>query len=168
MRRHSCGPVRCPVPSSSCPERDRPMRKLIVALLLAPAAAFAGGYAIPNENARDLALSQATVAAQNGPEAAHTNPSALAGQKGFAVTGNIEVLINDTTWSVPGGTPSFPTPQSASLQPHANTPPQVAAAYGNALPNGMAYGFGLSVSVPGGGALPWPANWPGAARIHEA
>jgi len=143
------------------------MRYLTALLLLAPAAALAGGYAIPNENARDLALSQATVAAQNGPEAAHTNPSALAGQKGFAITGNIEVLINDTTWSVPGGSASFPTAQSASLQPHANTPPQVAAAYGNALPNGMAYGVGLSVSVPGGGALPWPANWPGAARIQE-
>ena len=51
------------------------MRNLIAALLLAPAAAFAGGYAIPNENARDLALSQANVASQNGPEAAHANPA---------------------------------------------------------------------------------------------
>jgi len=136
------------------------MRYLTALLLLAPAAAFAGAYAIPNENARDLALSQATVAAQNGPEAAHTNPSALAGQKGLAVTANLEVLINKTDWSAPGL-------GSASLQDHANTPPQVAASYGNALPNGMAYGVGLSISVPGGGALPWPTNWPGVGRIQD-
>src|SRR3977135_1159428 len=118
MRRPSCSPVRCPVPSSSCPERDRPMRKLIAALLLAPAAAFAGGYAIPNENARDLALSQATVAAQNGPEAAHQNPSALAGQEGLAVSGYVEMLYNRTTWS-------DPTLGAATLQPKANFPPEV-------------------------------------------
>jgi long-chain fatty acid transport protein len=135
-------------------------RYLTALLLLAPAAAFAGGYAIPNENARDLALSQATVAAQNGPEAAHTNPSALAGQRGLAVTANLEVLVNRTDWS-------DPTLGSASLQSHANTPPQVAVAYGNDLPNGMAYGAGLSVLVVGGGALPWPTNWPGVGRIQD-
>src|SRR5881227_612750 len=106
------------------------MRYLIAALLLAPAAAFAGGYAIPNENARDLALSQATVAAQNGPEAAHTNPSALAGQQGLSVGANLEVLYNVTTWS-------DPSLGQATLQPKANYPPQLAASYGNTLPNGM-------------------------------
>ena len=96
------------------------MRYLIAALLLAPAAAFAGGYAIPNENARDLALSQSTVAAQNGPEAAHTNPSALAGQQGLAVTANLEMLYNVTTWSAP-------SLGQATLQPKANYPPELAA-----------------------------------------
>src|ERR671937_3310355 len=108
------------------------MRHLIAALLLAPAA-FAGGYAIPNENPRDLALSQATVAAQNGPEAAHTNPSALAGQQGLAVSASGEMIYNRTTWS-------DPALGQASLQPKANFPPQVAASYGNTLANGMAYG----------------------------
>ncbi|MFL5442860.1 MAG: hypothetical protein ACJ79W_27195, partial [Myxococcales bacterium] len=77
------------------------MRHLIALLFLAPAAAFAGAYAIPNENPRDLALSQSSVAAQNGPEAAHFNPAALAGQKGLAVTANIELLANRTHWSDP-------------------------------------------------------------------
>jgi long-chain fatty acid transport protein len=136
------------------------MRYLTALLLLAPAAAFAGGYAIPNESARDLALSQATVAAQTGPEAAHTNPSALAGQRGLAVTANVEMLYNKTRWS-------DPTLGSSSLKPHANFPPEVAASYGNDLPNGMAYGVGLAVLVPGGGALPWPTNWPGVGRIQD-
>src|SRR5476651_2418461 len=96
------------------------MRKLIAALLLAPAAAFAGGYAIPNENARSLGLSQADVAAQTGPEATYQNIAALAGQKGLGVTGNLEMIYNRTSWS-------DPQLGSASLQPHPNSRPMLPA-----------------------------------------
>jgi len=136
------------------------MRYSIAALILAPAAAFAGGYAIPNENARDLALAQGNVAAQNGPEAAHSNPAALAGQKGLAVSASVELLANQTTWSDPGL-------GSASLKGHSNFPPELAASYGNTLGNGMPYGVGLSLMLPGGGSLPWPTGWPGANRIQN-
>ena len=136
------------------------MRKLIAALLLAPPAAFAGGYAIPNESARDLALSQATVAGQTGPEAAHTNPAAIAGTQGLAFTVNLEMLYNSTTWS-------DPSLGSATLVPKANWPPELAASYGNKLANGMGYGFGLAFLVPGGGSLPWPDHWQGAQRIQN-
>ncbi|HZR10929.1 MAG TPA: outer membrane protein transport protein [Myxococcales bacterium] len=136
------------------------MRSLIAVLLLAPAAAFAGGYLIPNENARDLALCQSNVAAQNGPEAAHANPAALAGQKGLAVSASGELLYNVTTWS-------DPTLGSSTLRPRSNFPPELAASYGNTLPNGMGYGFGAAVLVPAGGSLFWPQNWPGAARIQQ-
>src|SRR3954471_660965 len=135
------------------------MRTLIAALLLAPAAAFAGAYAIPNENPRDLALSQSNVAAQNGPEAAHFNPAALAGQKGLAVTVNAELLANRTRWS-------DPSLGSASLENPFSYPPEAAASYGNTLGNGMPWGVGLSLMLPGGGQLPWPANWPGSTRIQ--
>ncbi len=136
------------------------MRNLIAVLLLAPAAAFAGGYAIPNENARDLGLSQSNVAAQNGPEAAHSNPAALAGQQGLALSASLEMLYNRTTWS-------DPTLGSSSLRPKANLPPELAASYGSKLPNGMGWGVGVAFLVPGGGSLPWPQNWPGAARIQD-
>src|SRR4051812_8387227 len=134
------------------------MRYLIAALILAPAAAFAGAYAIPNENPRDLALSQSTVAAQNGPEAAHTNPSALAGQRGLSFMAGAEMLYNRTTWSEE-------TLGSSQLRKKANFPPELAVAYGNTLPNGMGYGVGLAFLVPGGGSLFWPFDWPGAGRI---
>lgn len=135
------------------------MRNLIAALLLAPATAFAGAYAIPNENARDLALAQGNVAAQTGPEAAHSNPAALAGQKGLAISASLEMLYNRTTWTDPNlGT--------ATLRPHASLPPEAAVSYGNTLPNGMPYGVGLSLMLPGGGALNWPTGWAGSARIQ--
>ncbi len=135
------------------------MRILIAALLLAPAAALAGAYAIPNESARDLALSQSNVASQTDADAAHFNPAALAGQKGLALSASLEMLYNMTDWS-------DPTLGSASLKTHLNWPPQLAAAYGNELPNGMPYGVGLSLMLPGGGSLIWPQNWPGAGRIQ--
>jgi len=53
------------------------------------------------------------------------------------------------------------------LRPKANWPPELAASYGNKLPNGMPYGVGLAFLVPGGGSLVWPANWAGAGRIQE-
>jgi long-chain fatty acid transport protein len=136
------------------------MRHLIALLFLAPAAALAGGYAIPNESARDLALSQSNVAAQNGPEAAHFNPAALAGQKGLGVTANLELLANRTHWT-------DPTLGSASLDNPLSFPPELAASYGNTLGNGMPWGVGLSLMLPGGGQLPWPANWPGQFRIQS-
>jgi long-chain fatty acid transport protein len=137
------------------------MRKLIAALLLAPAAAFAGGYAIPNENARSLALSQADVAAQTGPEAAYQNAAALAGLVGLGATGSLEVIANATDWS-------DPTLGSASLRAHPNTPPMLAVSYGDKIGSGdMAYGFGVAFLVPGGGSIFWPNGWPGAGRIQS-
>ena len=136
------------------------MRKLIAALLLAPAAAFAGGYAIPNENTRSLALTQSDVAAQNGPEAAYQNASALAGQQGLAVTADLEMLYNRTDWS-------DPTLGSASMKPHANWPPAVAVGWGDKLPNQMPYGAGIAFLIPAGGVLFWPTGWAGAGRIQD-
>lgn len=135
------------------------MRIAIAALLLAPAASFAGAYAIPNENARDLGLSQATVAAQTGPEATYQNSAALAGQQGLSISASLEMLYNRTDWS--DGTLG-----AASLRPKANYPPAVAVGWGNKLPNGMPYGLGVAFLVPGGGSLEWPTGWAGAGRIQ--
>jgi long-subunit fatty acid transport protein len=138
------------------------MRTIIavfVILMIAPVAARAAGYAIPNEHARELALSQATVAAQNGPEAVYQNVAALAGQQGLAFSGSVEMLINDTNWS-------DPALGNASLRPHANFPPAAAIAWGNVMPNGVPFGVGFGFNVPGGGSLPWPTDWQGAPRIQ--
>jgi long-chain fatty acid transport protein len=141
------------------------MRNLIaaaLALLLSPLAARAGGYAIPAEAAREIGLSQSTVAAQTGPEAIYQNSAALAGQKGFAISGSLEILYNTTDWTDNAASnPSF-----ASLVPKANFPPEIAAAYGGVLPNGMNYGVGAGLLLPGGGSLYWPNNWQGDQRIQ--
>ena len=135
------------------------MRKFIIATsLLLPATSFAGGYIIPNENARDLALSSATTASQTGPEALFINEAELAGQDGLAVAASGEVLVNRTTWSDQG--------QSASLIPQYNTPPSGTIGFGKHLDKNMALGLAVGVDLPAGGALVWPNGWQGQEYIQ--
>lgn len=136
------------------------MRKLIAAAMLWPAVALAGGYAIPNENARDLALGQAAVAAQTGPEAIFQNTAALAGQRGLAISGSLEMLDNRTSWD-------HPVLGSSSTRSHPNFPPALSIAYGGEFRNGMGWGVGAGVFVPAGGSLYWPDHWAGATRIQS-
>jgi len=136
------------------------MRKLIIlASILVPTAALAGGYTIPNENARDLALGQAAVADQTGPEALFLNTAALAGPEGLAISASGELLINQTTWT-------DSTLGTASLVPQNNLPPTAAISYGARLGNGMRWGAGIGFGVPGGGALIWPNGWQGQQYIQ--
>jgi long-subunit fatty acid transport protein len=133
------------------------MRTLIAVTLLCPAIALAGGWSIPNPDARALALAQAGVANQTGPEAISMNVAGLAGQQGFAVTGSLQLIDNKTSWS-------DPALGSASTDTHPTFPPIVAASYGGALSNGMGWGVGAGFSALGGGSLFWPEGWPG--RFH--
>ena len=137
------------------------MRKLILATsLLAPAAAHAGGYLIPNENARTLGLSQADLADPTGAETVFLNPAGLAGQIGLDLSGSIEWLDNRTDWS-------DPNLGSASLLSHFNSPPALAASFGDVLPNDMLWGVGVGFNVPAGGSLNWPNGWPGQEFIQS-
>jgi len=137
------------------------MRNLIIATtLLAPAAASAGGYVIPNETPRDLGLSQAAVADQTGAEAIFLNTAALAGQEGLNVSLGDELLINRTEWSDGNG-------NSAKISPQVNTPPSIAVSYGKKLKDGMAWGAAIGFHVPAGGALVWPKGWAGQESIQS-
>ncbi len=136
------------------------MRKLLIATsILAPATAFAGGYVIPNENARDIALSSAATAAQTGPEALFLNVAELAGPEGLAISASGEILANRTTWS----DPSLGT---ASLVPQYNAPPSGVVSFGKHFGEGMAIGLGLGADVPAGGSLVWPNGWQGQESIQ--
>jgi long-chain fatty acid transport protein len=137
------------------------MRNLIIAAtIVVPAAASAGGYVIPNENPRDLGLSQAAVADQSGAEAVFLNTAALAGQEGLDISAAGEILVNRTDWS-------DPNLGSASMDPQINTPPSIAISYGAKLQNGMAWGAGLGFNVPAGGSLDWPKGWAGQEAIQS-
>jgi len=133
---------------------------IIIATILVPSAAFAGGYVIPNENPRALGLSQAAVADETGAEALFLNTAALAGQEGLDVSVAGEILVNRTEWS-------DPSLGSASLIPQANTPPTAAISYGAKLDNGMAWGAGIGFGVPAGGSLKWPNGWAGQEAIQS-
>jgi len=133
---------------------------LITTLTLLPATAFAGGYVIPDENAREIGLSQATVAAQTGADAVLRNPAALAGIEGLDVTASGELLVNRTDWS-------DPMLGSASLIAQKSFPPTASVAYGARIDDDMAWGAGLGFGVPAGGSLIWPSGWQGQERIQS-
>ena len=136
------------------------MRNLTLAIILLPAASFAGGYVVPNVNARDLAMAGAPVAAQDSAAATYQNPAALATLEGLNLSIGGSLIDLRTTWTDPTGANS-----PVSNTPKAAFPPSLFAAYGFKLPNDMRMGVGLGVTAPGGGLVFWPGNWPGRAEI---
>jgi long-chain fatty acid transport protein len=135
------------------------MRTLLAVTLLWPALTLAGGWATPNPDARAMGLAQAGVANQTGPEAVTMNLAGLAGPQGFGATASHQVIANTTSWS-------DPVLGSASTDLHPSFPPLIAASYGGALSNGMAWGAGVGFVALGGGALFWPDGWPGMYHIE--
>jgi long-chain fatty acid transport protein len=136
------------------------MRSLVATLLLAPATALAGAYAIPTQSPRDLALQQSATAEQHGPEAVMNNLAALAGQEGVSIAAAVQMIDNVTDWS-------DPTLGSESTLTHPVYPPTAALAWGGKLGNGMPYGLGAGFVVGGGGSMFWPESWAGSTRIQE-
>ena len=135
------------------------MRNLFVtALLLAPAAAFAGGYAVPNTNARDLSMAGSVVAGQEDATAAYVNPAALAGMEGLSVVANGTMIDFRSTWSSFDGNSGT----ESNLKPA--YPPSIFASYGGKV-NGMGWGVGAGFNIPFGGNVYWPGNWPGRFSI---
>lgn len=135
------------------------MRTLLAVTLLWPALSLAGGWATPNPDARAMALAQAGVANQTGPEAVTMNMAGLAGPQGLALSGSLQVIDNTTSWS-------DPSLGSASTRTHPSFPPLLAASYGGTLSNGMAWGAAAGFVALGGGSLFWPEGWPGQFHIE--
>jgi long-chain fatty acid transport protein len=139
------------------------MRKLLAtAVALLPAAAFAGGYVVPNINARDLALGGAGGAAQDSAAATYANPAALSRLEGLNLSIGASLIDLRSTWT---DSYRFSNGESVTMTPKGVFPPAIYAAYGLTLPNDMRLGVGGGVTIPGGGYVFWPANWPGADRI---
>lgn len=139
------------------------MRNLIVAIaaLLAPAAAFAGGYVVPNVNARDMALGGAAQAAQDSAGATYALPAALSRLDGLNLSGDVSLIDFRSTWRDPTNSAVSPV----TMTPKGAFPPALYAAYGFALPNDMRMGVGAGLTIPGGGYVFWPGDWPGRNEI---
>ena len=130
----------------------------LAAALLAPAAAFAAGYAVPNTNSRDEGMAGSAVANQNGPEAAFANGAALAGTEGLMASLSGTGIFLNSTWTNPLGT------LSASTNSGPATPPNLNVSYGMKA-GGMPIAFGFAAAVPGGGNVQWEDTWAGRAQI---
>ena len=136
------------------------MRKLLLALLLVPAVAFAGGYSIPNVVSRDLAMSDSLVADQTTAAAAYRNPAALSRLSGLDLTLNGALIGNGSTWY--NTTNYAPSPVSTEVK---LVPPVALFASWSGKASGHGYGVGIGFNVPGGGNVYWPTDWPGRYTI---
>jgi long-chain fatty acid transport protein len=131
---------------------------ILFTLFGAPRRTDAAGTTLPYEHPRELALAEAAVANQTGPQAIFLNPAALASHEGFAASGAVEWLYNYTEWS-------DPTLGSAKTEPKLNLPLAGALSYSGKL-NSIGYGVGAGVEVTNGASLVWPNYWPGAQRVQ--
>ncbi len=142
------------------------MRSIALAavLLLLPAAALAGGYAVPNVSPRDLSMCGSLHAAQEDAGAAFVNPAALSRLDGISLSLAASFIDFASTWSDPTGTQ---TPSSASTITRLAFPPAVYAGYGGRHSNGeLGWGVGIGLTVPFGGNVYWPDGWPGRFDIE--
>lgn len=137
--------------------------RLLVALLaLAPAAALAGGYAVPNVSPRDLAMAGSLHAAQDDAGAVFVNPAALSRLDGLSLSLAGAMIDNRTSWTGVGPEAG----QSGSQYLHPAWPPALYAGYGMPLQGDLRVGFGVGLTVPFGGNVFWPAGWPGRFDIQ--
>src|SRR5438067_7071871 len=137
------------------------MRNLLAAAaILLPAAAFAGGYAVPNTNARDLSLAGSGVAAQQDATAAYVNPAALAGLEGLSIVADASLSDFRGAWTSPAG----PSAGHVDMHQKGAFPPALFASYGGKSGE-TGWGVGAGFNVPFGGNVYWPSGWPGEQAI---
>jgi long-chain fatty acid transport protein len=136
-------------------------KTLIALALLAPAAALANGYSVPNVNARDLGMAGSLVAAQRDAAATFGNPAALSKlPEGLNLSLSASMLDLESTWTSPDAS------QTNSMRFRPAPPPALYAAWGGKL-DGRGWGVGVGMTIPAGGNVFWPEEWPGRFRIVE-
>jgi long-chain fatty acid transport protein len=128
------------------------MKKL--ALLLVPAATYAGGFEVNQQTAVSAGTGNAGVARDDDPGAAWHNPSALTDGKGLRVDlslifarPSLEARALDGSWT-------------ESNEAAWATPPHLDASYAHDR-----WAAGISVGVPFGSGVTWPGDWAGQYEV---
>jgi len=140
------------------------MRKLLIAFLLVPALASAGGYSIPSVVPRDLAMGDALVAGQDSSAAVFRNPASLSRLSGLDLNLSFSILGNGSTWHPTGAYESAGF-QSVSTDFKAAYPLSAFLSWSGQIA-GHGYGIGVGFNVPGGGNVFWPDRWAGGYAIE--
>jgi long-chain fatty acid transport protein len=131
------------------------MRAAIIAtIVLAAARAHAGGYEIPETSASAGGIAGAATARAEDPSAAWYDPAALVDGGGWRLGvgvmlpfEHLQAIAPDGSWSASTHGAPLPVPQLFASR-----------AWGD-------WAAGLAVTVPYGGDVQWPADWPGRTEI---
>jgi long-chain fatty acid transport protein len=132
------------------------VKRLAVLLVASSASAHAGGLAVGDQNAVSAATGGAGTARADDPGAAWHDPAALADDGGWRLglslalaRPSLEARATDGTWS-------------AATTGGWSTPPHLDASFAHDH-----WAAGLSVGVPFGGDVAWPAMWEGSSQAIE-
>ncbi|MFL5378420.1 MAG: hypothetical protein ACJ787_10915, partial [Myxococcales bacterium] len=79
------------------------MRVACLIVFAVAGAARAGGYAVPNTNARDLSMAGSLIAAQKDAAATYVNPAAMAGLEGLSIVADASLIDFKSAWTSPQG-----------------------------------------------------------------
>ena len=141
------------------------MRRALVAglaaLALAPGAARAAGFEVAQQGVVAAGMGSAATAVDGDAEAAWFNPAALADGGGLRAGLGVTLAFSTINASALPTAPD--APWSASTRNGVSTPPYVHLSYAY-----KAFAGGLSVNVPFGNRVRWPADWPQRFDIVRA
>lgn len=128
------------------------MKKILLTLLISiPSSAFAGGTEVSEQNAVSAATGGAGAARDNDPGAAWHNPSALADGGGIRI--GFTLAAAHPTLEAQGS--GWSTESNNAWA----TPPHIDASFARGK-----LAAGLSLGVPFGGGVTWPAAWEGSSE----
>ncbi|MFL5400528.1 MAG: OmpP1/FadL family transporter [Myxococcales bacterium] len=136
------------------------MRVACLIVFAVAGAARAGGYAVPNTNARDLSMAGSLIAAQKDAAATYVNPAAMAGLEGLSIVADASLIDFKSAWT---------SPQGASIG-HTDGllkgafPPSLFATYGGRSGE-IGWGVGAGFNIPFGGNVYWPGDWEGRQQV---
>lgn len=126
----------------------------ILAILIAPAAAMAGGFAVPAQAIPAAGTGGAGTARDDEAGAAWSNPAALADGGGWRL--GLGVVLARPRVSGEGEDGAW----QAETDGHWSTPPHLDVAW-----SGGAWTAGVAAGVPFGGGVVWPGDWAGRFEI---
>ena len=135
---------------------------LVAAAVLAPAQAFAGGFAISETGSRYAGRANAVTAVADSANAVFINPANLTALKGFHAEVGVSLISPSFEYTAVGAS------EPVDTEPAVFTPPALALSYSLQNLGGWAdVAFGLGFSVPYGSSFNWPDNWAGRAAVQQ-
>jgi long-chain fatty acid transport protein len=126
----------------------------LIAALLVSSPAFAGGFAVSEQDASASGRGSTAIAASATASSIHFNPAGLGGLEGAAISAGATAIVPSATAT--NGS------DSASALPGVKTPPHVYGAYGFGR-----FSLGAGFNAPFGGGLKWPETWRGRTELVE-
>lgn len=129
---------------------------LVVGVVGLASAAWAGGFAVSDQDASASGRSSTGVGVAGTASSIHFNPAGLGEVKGLAMTGGATLLLPSASAADPT------TGQSTSTLSGVKVPAHVYAAWGTGR-----FTVGAGFNAPFGGGLAWPADWAGNTELTQ-